>query len=442
MNKSQPIFFIGIKGTGMAALACMLHDMGYTVSGSDLTRHFFTEEPLIQRNITLYAFDTHVIEDGSMVIIGNAFKEDFGEVVQARSNKTLTCLRYHEFLGHFMNGYTSFSVAGSHGKTTTTGMLQCMLNAAFPTGYIIGDGTGHMPEDATHFVLESCEFRRHFLAYHPQYAIITNMDLDHVDYFHDQKDYCQAYQQFAAQCGKLVVCGDDPHYREYGLNREVTTYGFEESNDVVVSIVSANADHTVFHLEGNNRKGTYDLSLVGNHLVLDASACIVMGWLLGMDDPTIEKGLSHFHGEKRRFVVEKVNDSIIVDDYAHHPTEISVTIDAARKRFPDSKVVAIYKPHRASRIVYFKDEFVRALSKADQVYVCEFTSIDDQDDPRCTSISYLAKQIDGCTILSEDEKGAALLAKHAPCVYLFLSSKDIYHLEDYLKSALLAEKSN
>ena len=152
MNKTQPIFFIGIKGTGMAALACMLHDMGYTVSGSDLTRHFFTEEPLIQRNIPIYPFDTHRIEDGSMVIIGNAFGDDFKEVANARNNPHLSCLRYHEFLGHFMQGYTSFSVAGSHGKTTTTGMLQCMLNALSPTGYIIGDGTGHMHEQATHFV--------------------------------------------------------------------------------------------------------------------------------------------------------------------------------------------------------------------------------------------------------------------------------------------------
>ena len=422
----------------MAALACMLHDMGYTVSGSDLTRHFFTEEPLVKRNIAMYGFDSHDIEDGSLVIIGNAFKEDFGEVKKARSNATLTCMRYHEFLGHFMNGYTSFSVAGSHGKTTTTGMLQCMLNAAFPTGYIIGDGSGHMPENATHFVLESCEFRRHFLAYHPQYAIITNMDLDHVDYFHDQNDYCAAYRQFASQCGNVVVCGDDPHFRAYGLDREVTTYGFDPTNDVVIKVLENDATHSVFCLTSEKRTGTYDLPLVGNHLILDASACIVMGWLLGMDDQTIIRGLNNFHGEKRRFVVEHVKDCVIVDDYAHHPTEISVTIDAARKRFPNAKIVAVYKPHRASRIVYFKDEFVKALSKADHVYVCEFTSIDDQDDSRCTSISYLADAIDGCTIVSEDEKGAALLAQHAPCVYLFLSSKDIYHLEDHLKHVLTA----
>ena len=436
MNKTQPIFFIGIKGTGMAALACMLHDMGYTVSGSDLTRHFFTEEPLIQRNIPIYPFDTHRIEDGSMVIIGNAFGDDFKEVANARNNPHLSCLRYHEFLGHFMQGYTSFSVAGSHGKTTTTGMLQCMLNALYPTGYIIGDGTGHMHEQATHFVLESCEFRRHFLAYHPQYAIITNMDLDHVDYFRDEADYRHAYEQFAAQCGQIVACGDDPNVKVADLGDHVVTYGFEPSNDYVITIAFSDATHTVFMVKGDNKRGTFDLPFVGNHLILDCTACIVMGWLIGMDNTTISNGLHQFHGEKRRFVVETVADSVIVDDYAHHPTEISVTIDAAKARFPHQKIVAVYKPHRASRIVYFRDQFVKALTKADKVYVCEFTSIDDQDDPRCTSISYLSEHIDGCTILSEDQKGGELLAKEAPCVYLFLSSKDIYHLEDHLKTAL------
>ncbi|MCF0114249.1 MAG: UDP-N-acetylmuramate--alanine ligase, partial [Erysipelotrichaceae bacterium] len=136
------IYFIGIKGTGMSALACILYDLKMEVAGSDLSKHFFTEEPLKDRSIPIYEFSKDNIKDGMTVIIGNAFKEDFEEVVAARSNPTVKCYRYHEYLGEFMKNYITLSVAGSHGKTTTTGMLESMMSYSKPTGYLIGDGTG------------------------------------------------------------------------------------------------------------------------------------------------------------------------------------------------------------------------------------------------------------------------------------------------------------
>ncbi|MBR2793534.1 MAG: UDP-N-acetylmuramate--alanine ligase, partial [Solobacterium sp.] len=228
-------YFIGIKGTGMAALACILNDLGYEVSGSDLPKHFFTEDALVERKIPIYEFNPANIRDGMNVIIGNAFLEDFPEVVAARNNPSCRCMRYHEFVGDFTKRYHLISVSGSHGKTTTTGMLSCMLSQLGETGWLIGDGTGHISPAAEYMCLESCEFRRHFLAYHPEYAIMTNIDLDHVDYFHDEADYRSAYEQFSRNVTKgIVIYGDDEQARMLDLNPEIEHYwyGVKEDDDI------------------------------------------------------------------------------------------------------------------------------------------------------------------------------------------------------------------
>ena len=171
-------YFIGIKGTGMASLAVMLHDLGHEVCGSDLEKHFFTEDELVRRGITILPFDPDNIKAEYTVIIGNAFLEDFPEVIRAR--ELCKCYRYHEFLGELMKDYKSISICGSHGKTTTTTLTKTVFSAFKNTGYLIGDGEGFLTEDSEYLCVESDEFRRHFLAYHPMYAIITNIEMGSV----------------------------------------------------------------------------------------------------------------------------------------------------------------------------------------------------------------------------------------------------------------------
>ncbi len=429
-------YFIGIKGTGMAALACMLHDLGHEVKGSDLTKHFFTEEPLHHRGIEILPFDPNNIPDDATVIIGNAFLEDFEEVVSARKNPTVTCFRYHEFLGELMKNYRSICVAGSHGKTTTTGMLSCMLNQWMPTGYLIGDGTGRIDKDSENLVLESCEFRRHFLAYHPEYAIITNVEIDHVDYFTSEEDYSLAYEQFAENVKEaLAVFGDDPKSRALDLKgKKCLYYGENDGNDVqAVNLVETSTKMCFDVLIHGELFGYFELPFVGHHLLWNSLGVISIGYLMGLNAKQIEESLSLFSGTKRRFSVEMHGENVFVDDYAHHPTEVSVTVDTARKRFPDKKLVAIFKPHRASRVLYFADQFAKALKKADVVYLCDFTSIDDKQDGTDIDITYLANRIEGSHILMENDEGAKLLSKEEPCVYLFMSSKDIYELANKVK---------
>ncbi len=431
-------YFIGIKGTGMAALACMLKDLGHEVSGSDLSRHFFTEEPLRDRNIPIYEFNPDNIHDNMHVIIGNAFLEDFPEVKAARNNTSCKCLRYHEFVGVFSENYHTIAASGSHGKTTTTGMLASMFSRCDETGWLIGDGSGHITKDTKYFCLEADEFRRHFLQYHPDYAIITNVDIDHVDYFKDDADYRSAYEEFSNNVRKgIVIWGEDSEARKLVLNPDVLHYWYGESEDCDIRAVniSETTESMAYDVMFRGELfGHFELPFVGHHLLLNSLACIGVGMLEGMTPAQIEEGLSSFKGTKRRFVIERHKDNIYVDDYAHHPTEVSVTIDSARKRFPDRKLVAVFKPHRASRVLYFADDFARALKKADKVYLCDFTSIDDKQDGTDIDITYLQKRIEGSVILSEDAEGAGLLAKEKPAVFLFMSSKDIYWLAELVKN--------
>ena len=185
-------------------------------------------------------------------------------------------------------------------------------------------------------------------------------------------------------------------------------------------------------------QGHFDLPFVGRTSVVEQPGRDRAGTFLeGYTAEQIEPGLASFQGTKRRFAIEKHGDNVFVDDYAHHPTEVSITIDAARKRFPGKKLIAIFKPHRVSRVFHFADDFAAALKKADEVYLCDFTSIDDKRRRDRYRYHISRRRIAGSKILSEDQKGADELAELAPAVYLFMSSKDIYGLSALGQAAAL-----
>lgn len=434
------IHLIGIKGTGMASLACILADLDYNVQGSDLSRHFFTEEPLIERGIEIFEFDPLNIKDDMTVIIGNAFHDGFPEVKAALDNSKVKCYRYHNFLGELMQNYQSISVAGSHGKTTTTTMLSTMLNEDSPCGYLIGDGTGALSKESLRFVVESCEFRRHFLSYFPDYAIITNAELDHVDYFKSVEDYHYAYEEFALNIkNKIALYGDDAETKALNIASEKAIYyGEEDFNDVQALSIKQSSSRIEFDvLVYKEPFGSFNLPLVGKHMLANALACITIGYLLGLSAKTMQDGLSKFKGAKRRFVIEEIGDNVFIDDYAHHSTEVNMTIQAAKTRYPDKKIVAVFKPHRASRLVRFLDAYINALRQADFSGVCEFTSIDDFDDGTEVSVSYLTEKVPGCKVFNETDEDADYLASLNPAVYLFMSSKDIYDFASAVKMRVI-----
>jgi len=414
--------FIGIKGTGMSALAHILHDSGEKVQGSDVEKYFFTQEALEEQNIPIFPFSKSNIHDECTIIAGNAFSEDHIEVKEAK-RRGLTFYRYHEFLGEWLKQYTSIAVTGAHGKTSTTGLLSHVLETAFPISYLIGDGTGKGHVDSRYFVFEACEYRRHFLQYAPDYAIMTNIDFDHPDYFKNMDDVFDAFQSMANRVKKgIIACGDDEKLQQIQAKVPVVYYGLASTNDFQAKNIKVLKDGTQFDVFVRNTfYDTFYIPMFGNHNILNALAVIAICHYEGVSPEHI-KALSHFQGVKRRFTEKAVGNQILIDDYAHHPKEVSVTIDSARKKYPHKKIVAIFQPHTYTRTKIFLKEFAESLKLADVVYLCDIFGSAREDEGDLT-IDDLQKLIDGSSILTLDQ--TARLQAYEDSVLIFMGAGDI-----------------
>lgn len=431
--------FIGIKGTGMAALASILADEKYEVNGSDIDKYIFTQDGLVEKGIPFTSFDKKNIKDGDTVIIGAAFDRSNPEVAEALDNPNVKAYWYFDFLGEFAKNYKSISIAGTHGKSTTTGIMGTLLPRFAKSGYLIGDGHGHMPEGSEYFVFESCEFKRHFLCYHPDYAILTNIELDHVDYYKDIEDYVQAFQEFANQVGKKIVYfGDDAYLPKLDYKVPAVSYGLKKGNDYQAIHIEQGSFGMHFDvLHHGEILAHIELTETSDTFLQDALACFSLAYELGMNVEDIISGLQDFKGIARRSVIEEVGDNVLVDDYAHHPTAIRYLIDAARKRYPNKKVIALYKPDRYSRLQYFLNEFAESLNTADEVFLCDFPKNAVREDETITvKIEDLLNKCPNAQLIDVDQASAKILYEKQPAVYLFMSSKDIYLLKDHLKTLI------
>jgi len=364
-------YLVGIKGAGMSALANVLYDMGRSVTGSDIKEMLFTQVELEAKGMVLYEFGAQQIDPDMDVIVGNAFSDDHVDVINAKTVGARV-VRYHDFLGELANGFISIAVAGTHGKTTTTGLLSHVLRLAEPTSYLIGDGTGKGANGSKYFAFEACEYRRHFLAYYPDYLIITNIEHDHPDYFKDTDDVLSAFQSIASQCKKKVIMwGDDVNVQKLKLDNSLK-YGFSDHNDVIVRNMIKDSQGTTFDVViGGHYYYTFKTPFFGDHMVLNSLSVISICYLEGMNPKTVAKDLSLFMGVKRRFSERELGAQVMIDDYAHHPTEIEVTLKAARQKYPTRQVIAIFQPHTFSRTTTFATEFANALKLADHVYLTE-----------------------------------------------------------------------
>ncbi len=269
--------FVGIKGSGMSALAQVLHDMDFHVQGSDVEKRFFTQAALEQSGIKILPFQKENIQPGMTVIAGNAFP-DTHEEIQEALELGLPIIRYHRFLGDFMQRFTSIAITGAHGKTSTTGLLAHVIQGAKPTSYLIGDGTGKGDRDAEYFVFEACEYRRHFLSYSPDYAIMTNIDFDHPDYFANIEDVCSAFQEMAWQVKKgIFACGDDEHLQKIQAKVPVLFYGFGDENDFQARNIVKSTNGTSFEVHVRNTYyETFTIPSFGDHNILNSLAVIAL----------------------------------------------------------------------------------------------------------------------------------------------------------------------
>lgn len=415
--------FVGIKGSGMSALAQILHEKGFNVQGSDVEKYFFTQAALERANIPIYPFDRNNIKDNMIVIAGNAFPDTHEEIVAAKE-KEIPVIRYHNFIGEFAKQFKSIAVTGSHGKTSTTGLLSHVLSGAKPTSFLIGDGTGKGVENAEYFVFEACEYRRHFLAYKPDYAIITNIDFDHPDYFSNIEDVISAFQQFANQVKKAIIAyGDDEYVRKIQVDIPIVYYGFQEGNEFQARNIETKSDGTTFAVYiWNDYFGKFFIPSFGEHNILNALAVIAVCHYENIEKEIIQKYLKTFEGVKRRFTEKRKDKQILVDDYAHHPVEIRATIRAARQKYPDRSIVAVFQPHTFTRTQTFLQEFADSLQEADHVFLCDIFGSARENHGQL-SIEDLQAKIPGSQILQEENLSPLL--KYDDSVILFMGAGDI-----------------
>lgn len=415
--------FVGIKGSGMSALAQVLHDMNYQVQGSDFEKHFFTQVALEKSGIKILPFQKENIQPGMTVIAGNAYPDTHEEIEEA-IKLGLPVVRYHRFLGDFMKNFTSIAVTGAHGKTSTTGLLAHVMRGAKPTSFLIGDGTGKGDEEAEYFVFEACEYRRHFLSYYPDYAIMTNIDFDHPDYFANVEDVFSAFQEMSWQVNKgIFACGDDEQLQKIQAKVPVVFYGFGEENDFQARNVVKTTEGTTFDVFVRNTfYETFSIAAYGDHNVLNSLAVIALCHYEEIDAKIVQEQLLSFEGVKRRFSEKKVGSQVIIDDYAHHPTEIKATVEAARQKYPEKEVVAVFQPHTFTRTQAFLEDFASSLNLADKVYLCEIFGSARENHGKLT-INDLKDKIPNAQILNEEE--TAILRDHEESVIMFMGAGDI-----------------
>lgn len=430
-------YCIGIKGTGMSTLAQILSDLGNEVSGYDDAKDYkFTQKGLDDRKIKIYYDNDHDIDKDTIVTYSVAFKEDHKELKRVRE-AGLTIKKYNEIVGEVVDMFDTIGVAGTHGKTTTSSLIRHILEESVGCNYFVGAGDGYVDRKNKYFVIECDEFNRHFLAYHPKYSVITNIEPEHLECYKDIDDIRNTFEKFANQTKDLVVvCGDNEEIRKIDYKTNTLFYGFNSNNDVVIDNINLTEKGSSFDIIIKNELyGSFNIPLYGKHMVLDAVAAIIMCKNLGISKDIIEKSLQTFKNAKRRFAEEKVKDTTIIDDYAHHPTEIKVTLEAIKQKYPDKKLVVVFKPNTYSRTKDFTKEFISSLSIADKVFMTEIDSNRErqEDYPGVNSNIILDHIKDGEII---DEKSISKLLPYKNDVICFMSCASVSHLIEELKKII------
>lgn len=427
-HENTTYHFIGIKGSGMSALALVLHGKGFKVQGSDVEEYLFTQRELEKAEISLLPFTAGNITEGLTIIAGNAFPDSHEEIVKARE-LGLEIIRYHDFLGQLTQNYTSIAVTGSHGKTSTTGLLAHVLSGIRPTSYLIGDGTGRGNEEAEFFAFEACEYRRHFLAYSPDYAVMLNIDFDHPDYYESIEDVYSAFHSMAQKVNKgIIAFGDDPYLRQLKVDVPVYYYGVEDNDDFQGRNIERTTSGSAFDVYFRGEKiGHFVSPAFGQHNINNALSVIAICYLEGLPMEEVAREMLTFKGVKRRFSEKAMADMIIVDDYAHHPAEIIATIDGARQKYPEKEIIAVFQPHTFTRTIALMDEFSAALDLADHVYLCDIFG-SAREAQGSVKIEDLSNKITKGGQVIQEENVSPLL-EHENAVMIFMGAGDVQKFE-------------
>ncbi len=410
MDNIKKIHFIGIGGAGMYPMAKILKEKGYTISGSDANESENTDK-LRELGINIYiGQDVENIQDDiDLVVYSAAIKEDNPELMQARKSNIKTIDRA-EMLGMLISLYKEkVTVSGTHGKTTTTGMITQILVASGkdPTAVIGGrlpliDGNG-INGSSDIVVCEACEYVDSFLKLDPSIAVVLNIDIDHLDYFKNLENIKKSFHNFMNKSEKVIIVnGDDENIIDAlkGIeNKEIISFGFGHGNDYYADNIINDKMYQRFDLICKGKKiADIELNVPGKHNIYNALAAIVASICLGVDINDVKKSIKEFKGVHRRFeYVGKINGMTIIDDFAHTPTEIEATITTALKLGYD-RVVTIFQPHTFSRTIALFDDFIKILSLPDKVIIAPIYASREIDKGEISS-KKLADRIDGAIYL-------------------------------------------
>ena len=389
LNKTDIIHIIGIGGIGMSGIAEIMSKMGYRVQGSDANKSNNTKR-LEKKNIKVFiGHKKSNVKRANIVFFSTAIKNSNIEMISARENSIPTLPRF-KILSHLMRLKKGIAISGSHGKTTTTTMVSSIfmhqnLKPTIINGGIINEiGTNTKLGTGEWMVVEADESDGTFLKLPATISAITNIDKEHLDYYKSFSILKKSFKKFITQVpfyGFSVVCNDDPYLKKLITDIKSTSiikYGFSKNSDIRALNVRVKNDSVVFDVENNLAKNNkkiiknYQLPMLGSYNILNALVGIAISLKLKLPQQKTKKALKNFDGVARRFTkIDRINNNLFIDDYAHHPTEIDSVLSAAKQSQSSNNIVAVFQPHRYSRVLTLKKEFSKCFKKANTVLVLD-----------------------------------------------------------------------
>lgn len=449
LNKVKNIYLIGIGGSGMCSIAEILISKGYNISGSDSSSSD-TLDRVKSWGIPVFlghSRDNIKNKNIDLIVYSAAIKEDNIEILEAKE-KNIKCIERSVMLGLITKKYkNAIAVCGTHGKTTTTSMItQIFMDLDFDPTAIVG---GHLPAiggnsligKSETIICEACEYVDTFLQLHPRISVILNIEADHLDYFKNLQGVKRSFKKFASQTSDLlVVNGDDENVKIVceNLSASVITFGFNKGNDYTAQYLEEDKTKRSFKiLKGKEEIAIARLKVPGIYNIYNALAAIVVAHKSGGKIEKIIESISKFTGANRRFqILGEVNGITVADDFAHHPTELKMTLTAA-KDMNFKRVLAVFQPHTYSRTYAFLNEFSSALSIADKVVLSEILAVREKNVYNIYAKD-LANKIEGCTWFKTFEEITEHVVKEAKQgdLVITLGGGDVYKCARMIFNAL------
>ncbi|MBA4692656.1 MAG: UDP-N-acetylmuramate--L-alanine ligase [SAR86 cluster bacterium] len=427
-QKFKKIHMIGIGGSGMIGVATILQKRGFKVTGSDLV---ITDELKELKKLgakVQIGHEPRLIKNADLVVASSAISKRNSELSYAKKSG-LTIIPRAEMLGTLMKPYRSIAIAGSHGKTTTTSIVASIFNAAnlSPT-YVIGGqvlSVGRSSElgEGDYIIVEADESDGSFLHLQPDIAVITNIDNDHLDFYEsNQEKLNQSFLSFAENLpfyGYILINLDDSNIRKISkdIHRRQITFGFSAKNRFQITDIKLKNGVQKFQIIDHNNKKNYKFStyLSGKHNLCNVTAAICVAIEENISTKNISKGLNNFKGVGRRFEISNLTfydqPRILIDDYGHHPVEISATIQAIRQKFPRKKICMIFEPHRFTRTHQLFDDFVKVLSQVDSLLLLDIYPASEKPIKGISSKKLISE-------IAKNHKNAEYIGKTDPLVWL------------------------